>query len=57
MEIILLLCRFMVHVHLEYNMLICVASQQALGEYKNTLKVGSKDFSGWKRGRGGKEGK
>lgn len=47
----------MVHLHLEYNMLISVASQQALGEYKNLLKVVSKDFSGWKRGRGGKEGK
>lgn len=34
MEIILLLYRFMVHLHLEYDMLVSVASQQALGEYK-----------------------
>lgn len=57
MEIILLLYRFMVHLDLEYNMMISVASQQAPGEYKDLLKALSEDSSGWKRGRGGKVGK
>lgn len=34
----MLLYRFMVHLHLGCNMLISVASQQALGEYKRFIK-------------------
>lgn len=44
MEIILLLYRFMVHLHLEYNMLIPVASQQAVGEHKRFIKNSEQGF-------------
>lgn len=51
MEIILLLCRFMVHLCLEYNMLICVASQQALGEYKRYIRSREKGFLRLEKGQ------
>lgn len=50
MEVILLLYRFMVHLHLEYNMLVSVASQQALGEYR-FIKSSEQGFLRKERGQ------
>lgn len=50
-EIILLLYRFMVHLHLEYNMLVSVASQQALGEYRRFIKSSEQGFLRLERGQ------
>lgn len=51
MEITLLLYRFMVHLHLEYNMLLSVASQQALGEYKRFIKSRKQGFLRLEKGQ------